>query len=82
MLGRNKGILQYNINFSRGGNFRYIREFGFCAKFSSREIFLTRNFPPRENKILIAVYASIICNKNGAFVHITNSSQIVGIHPD
>ena len=55
----------YNTNFSRGGNFRYIREFGFCAKFfsrennipckwnfakfSSREIFLPRNFPPREN---------------------------------
>ena len=64
------GIL-YNTNFSRGGNFRYIRELGFCAKFSSREnnihcewnfakfssreIFLPRNFPPRENKILIAV---------------------------
>ena len=61
----------YNTNFSRGGNFRYIRELGFCAKlssrennihcewnfakFSSREIFLPRNFPPRENKILIAV---------------------------
>ena len=29
--------LLYNTNFSRGGNFRYIREFGFCAKFSSRE---------------------------------------------
>ena len=27
----------YNTNFSRGGNVRYIREFGFCAKFSSRE---------------------------------------------
>ena len=27
-----------NTYFSRGGNFRYIREFGFCAKFSSREI--------------------------------------------
>ena len=61
----------YNTNFSRGGNFRYIREFGFCAKFSSREnnihcewnfakfssrdIFLPRNFSPRENEILIAV---------------------------
>ena len=61
----------YNTNFSRGGNFRYIRELGFCAKFSSREnnihcewnfakfssreIYLPRNFPPRENKILIAV---------------------------
>ncbi len=31
------GVL-YNTYFSRGGNFRYIREFGFCAKFSSREI--------------------------------------------
>ena len=31
-------ILLYNTYFSRGGNFRYIREFGFCAKFSSREI--------------------------------------------
>ena len=56
--------LLYNTNFSRGGNFRYIREFGFCAKFSSREniihcewnfakfstreIFLPRNFPPRD----------------------------------
>ena len=55
----------YNTNFSRGGNFRYIRELGFCAKFSSREnnihcewnfaklssreIYLPRNFPPREN---------------------------------
>ena len=63
--------LLYNTNFSRGGNFRYIRELGFCAKlssrennihcewnfakFSSREIYLPRNFPPRENKILIAV---------------------------
>ena len=52
----------YNTYFSRGGHFRYIREFGFCAKFSSREIniqcawnfakfssreiFLPRNFPP------------------------------------
>ena len=61
----------YNTNFSRGGNFRYIRELGFCAKFSSREnnihcewnfakfssreIYLPRNFLPRENKILIAV---------------------------
>ena len=43
-----KGVL-YNTYFSRGGNFRYIREFGFCAKFSSREIFLPRIFPPREN---------------------------------
>ena len=33
------GIL-YNTYFSRGGNFRYIREFGFCAKFSSREIII------------------------------------------
>ena len=61
----------YNTNFSRGGNVRYIRELVFCAKFSSREnnihcewnfakfssreIFLPRNFPPRENKSLIAV---------------------------
>ena len=61
----------YNTNFSRGRNFRYIREFGFCAKFSSREkhihcewnfakfssreFFLPRNFPPRENIILVAV---------------------------
>ena len=61
----------YNTNFSRGGNVRYIRELGFCAKFSSREnnihcewnfakfssreIVLPRNFPPRENKIIIAV---------------------------
>ena len=44
------------------------------AKFSSREIFLPRNFPSHESQILI-----IICNKNGAFVHITNSSLIVGI---
>ena len=58
----------YNTNFSRGGNVRFIREFGFCAKFSSREnnihcewnfaklssreIFFPRNFTPRENKIL------------------------------
>ena len=30
----------YNTYFSRGGNCRYIREFGFCAKFSSREIII------------------------------------------
>ena len=62
--------LLYNTSFSRGGNFRYIREFGFCAKFSSREInihcawnfakfssreiFFPRIFPPRENQILIS----------------------------
>ena len=50
----------YNTNFSRGGNFRYIREFGFCAKFSSRENNIHcewdfAKFSPRENKILIAV---------------------------
>ena len=50
----------YNTNFSRGGNFRYFREFGFCAKFSSREnnIYCEWNFAKfssRENKILIAV---------------------------
>ena len=64
-------LILYNTNFSRGGNVRYIRELGFCAKFSSREnnihcewnfakfssreIYLPRNFPPRENKIIIAV---------------------------
>ena len=43
ILGSRKCVLfqfdiLYNTNFSRGGNFRYIyREFGFCAKFSSRE---------------------------------------------
>ena len=41
----------YNTNFSRGGNFRYIRELGFCAKFyplrmEYREIFHPRNLPP------------------------------------
>ena len=41
-----------------------------------REIFLPRNFPDRENLIIIS---SIICNKTGAFVHIINSSLIVGI---
>ena len=37
--GEGTGLL-YNTNFSRGGNVRYIRELGFCAKFTSREIFL------------------------------------------
>ena len=46
---RSLWCILYNTNFSRGGNFCYIREFGFCAKCSSREIFLPRNFPPREN---------------------------------
>ena len=49
------------------------------AKIISTANGISRNCPPRENKILIEVYASIICNKNGAFVHITNSSLIVGI---
>ena len=34
----NECCLLNNTYFSRGGNFRYICEFGFCAKFSSREI--------------------------------------------
>ena len=84
----------YNTNFSRGGNFRYIHEFGFCAKFcsrennihcewnfakfSSREIFYPRNVPPRENKNSNSGLSLYNIQKNGAFVHITNSSLIVG----
>ena len=41
---RSLWCILYNTNFSRGGNFRYIREFGFCAKCSSREIFLPQIF--------------------------------------
>ena len=39
----------YKTNYSRGGNFRYIREFGFCAKFSSRE-----------NKVLYSIHYFVI----------------------
>ena len=97
---QSSSLVLYNTNFSRGGNFRYIREFGFCAKFSSHEnnIHCEWNFAPAKfssprkfNSISGLLYkASIICNKNGAFVHITNSSLIIGItafvpwsnHPD
>ena len=74
----------YNTNFSRGGNVRYIRELGFCAKFScrennihcewnfakfsSREIYLPRNVPPRDNNILIAPFLLHILEAC-AFVH-------------
>ena len=43
----------YNTSFSRGGNFRFIRKFGLCAKCSSREIIIHcewnfANFSSRE----------------------------------
>ena len=85
--------LLYNTNFSRGGNFRYIREFGFCAKFSSREnnihcewnfakfssreIFLPRNFPPHESKFFNSGLS--LYNMQQKRRICPNSSLIVGI---
>ena len=64
----------YNMYFSRGRNFRYIREFGICAKFSSREIiihcawnfakFSSREFFLHAKKNTNSGISPLICQKN------------------